>query len=82
MACRSAGRWPGALGWTRNRFLVMSIGVELVLLVAFLFIPSIAGLLGQAPPPAHGWIVAALAVPAVLGADALYKRWRSRSAPG
>jgi calcium-translocating P-type ATPase len=76
MACRSASRWPGSLGWTRNRFLVASIGVEFLLLLGFLFIPTIAHLLGQAPPPAQGWLIAALAVPAVLLVDAAHKRLR------
>ncbi|MEV8084070.1 HAD-IC family P-type ATPase [Pseudarthrobacter oxydans] len=41
---------------------------------------AIAALLGQAPPPAAGLLVAALAVPAVLAADWAYKGFRGRSA--
>jgi magnesium-transporting ATPase (P-type) len=76
-ACRSTTRWPGSLGWTTNRLLLGAVAVELLALVGFLFVPPVASLLGHAPPPLWGWAVAALAVPAVLAADALHK-WRER----
>jgi magnesium-transporting ATPase (P-type) len=75
-ACRSATRWPGALGWTTNRLLVGAVVVELVALAGFLLIPPLASLLDHAMPPAEGLAVALLAIPAVLGADALHKRMR------
>ena len=31
-ACRSATRWPGALGWTSNRLLLGAVAVELLAL--------------------------------------------------
>jgi hypothetical protein len=73
-ACRSATRWPGALGWTTNRFLIYAVQAELVLWVCFLFIHPLARILGHAPPAAAGAAVAVLAFPAVLLADALQKR--------
>jgi magnesium-transporting ATPase (P-type) len=79
-ACRDTTRWPGLLGWTTNRLLLVGVGVELVLLGVLLFFPPLATLLGQAPPPALGWLVAALAAPAVLLADLAHKRLTSRSA--
>jgi calcium-translocating P-type ATPase len=78
-ACRSMTRWPGALGWTTNRFLVIAVGVELALLGLLLYLPLLADLLGHQPPPLAGWLVAGLAAPAVLGADALHKRARQAS---
>ena len=75
-ACRSATRWPGALGWTTNRLLVGAVAVELLLLVGFLVIPPLASLLDQAVPPFSALVVAMLAAPAVIGADALHKRYR------
>ena len=72
-ACRSATRWPGALGWTSNRLLLGAVAVELVMLAGFLLIPPVADLLDQAPPPAAGFAVAVLAAPALLAADALHK---------
>jgi calcium-translocating P-type ATPase len=77
-ACRSATRWPGALGWGSNRLLVGAVAVELVMLAGFLFIPPVASLLDQAVPPGPAFVVAALAAPAVLGADALHKHFRRR----
>ena len=76
-ACRSATRWPGALGWTSNRLLLGAVAVELVMLAGFLLIPPVADLLDQAPPPAAGFAVAVLAAPALLAADALHKHTRA-----
>ena len=74
-ACRSATRWPGALGWMSNRLLVGAVGVEAVALGRVPVVPSLASLLDQAPPPLTGFGVAVLAAPAVIAADALHK-WR------
>jgi magnesium-transporting ATPase (P-type) len=79
-ACRSATRWPGALGWTTNPLLLVGVMVELVLLGAFLYVPALADLLDQAPPPVEAFGVAVLAAPVVLCADALQKRIRRHRA--
>lgn len=76
-ACRSTTRWPGDLGWTSNRLLVGAVVVELLALLVFIFVGPIARVLGHAPPPLEGALVALLAAPAVLLADAVYKRWRA-----
>jgi hypothetical protein len=54
--------------------LVIAVGVEILLLGLLLFLEPLASLLGQAPPTAIGWVVAMLAAPAVLLADAAHKR--------
>jgi magnesium-transporting ATPase (P-type) len=72
-ACRDTARWPGALGWTTNRLLLIGVAVELLLLGILLFFEPLATLLGQAPPTMLGWLVTALAAPAVLVADAAHK---------
>jgi hypothetical protein len=56
----TAGRFP------------LAIGVLLVLL----YVPPIAHVLGHAGPSAAGVAVAAVSIPAVLIADALFKRFR------
>jgi magnesium-transporting ATPase (P-type) len=81
-ACRSTTRRPDELGWASNRLVLAAVAVELVLLVAFLGMPVIAGTLDHAPPPLAGALVAILAAPAVLAADAAHKRLRRRSGPG
>jgi magnesium-transporting ATPase (P-type) len=80
-ACRSEHRWPGSLGWMSNRLLLLAVAVELGVLCVFLFVPAVADLLGQAPPGPAGALVAAVAIPAVLGADLAAKRWARRHAP-
>lgn len=79
-ACRSASRWPGALGWTTNRFLIYAVAAELALLLGFLYFGPLARILGHAPPTAAGAVVATLAFPAVIIADLVYKRTRRRGA--
>jgi len=78
-ACRSATLWPGRLGWLSNRHLALAILCEAVMLAGFLYIPSIARVLGQAPPSILGYVVASLAIPAVLIADATQKQWRKQT---
>ena len=79
-ACRSATRWPGQLGWFSNRLLLVGVGVALALLACLLFIPPVASVLGQAPPPPAGWVVAGSGVPVMLAVDALHKSVRRRRA--
>jgi magnesium-transporting ATPase (P-type) len=78
-ACRSTTLRPDQVGWTTNRLLLGAVAAEVVLLVAFLFVAPIAGLLDHRPPPLAGWLVALLAAPAVLTADALDKHLRLRT---
>ena len=53
-ACRSTTDWPGTLGWTTNRLLLIGVAVELLLLLLFLYTPPLAAFLNQAPPTALG----------------------------
>ncbi len=79
-ACRSATRWPGRLGWFSNRLLLVGVGMALALLMCLLYIPPVASVLGQAPPPPSAWLVAVSGVPVMLGVDALHKSLRRRRA--
>jgi hypothetical protein len=72
-ACRSTVLPAWRLPLRRNRLLVGAVGAELAMPAGFLYIPPLAHLLDQTGPPAVGFAVAALAVPAVLVADALQK---------
>jgi calcium-translocating P-type ATPase len=77
-ACRSATLWPGALGWTTNQFLLKAVVFELLLLAGFLYVRPLAAVLGHSPPNRSGAVMALLAFPAVLAADAIQKWWRAR----
>lgn len=79
-ACRSESVPPWRLGWGSNRMLLWAVVVELAALVAFLAIPPVAAMLGQAPPTTIGLLAAVLAMPAVLAADYLYKKFRPQHA--
>jgi magnesium-transporting ATPase (P-type) len=78
-ACRSATRPFWQLRPTGNPLLLGALGVELLVLLALVGIPPLADLLGQSPPTALGSVIALVAVPAVLLADAADKAIRSRS---
>ncbi|WJH22933.1 cation-translocating P-type ATPase [Pseudarthrobacter defluvii] len=77
-ACRSATVPPWKLGWGTNRLLVWAVLAELAILAVCLYIPYLATLLGQAPPPPAGFLLALLAAPAVLLADWIHKSARRR----
>jgi len=74
MACRSATRRPGQLGWTTNRLLLIAGGIELTFAFTVLLVPWIADQLGHSSPPLWGWVVAVLTVPTMLAVDAFSKR--------
>jgi magnesium-transporting ATPase (P-type) len=78
-ACRSATRWPGAVGWTTNRLLVYAVCAEFMLLLFFLLVQPVAAVLGHAPPTNAGLTFAILAFPAVLMADSLHKYFRAKA---
>jgi len=63
-----------APGRDRNPLLLGAVVVKLGMLAVFVGVPPVARLLGGGWPTPLGWALAALAVPAVLLADALAKR--------
>lgn len=79
-ACRSATVPPWRLGWSTNPLLAWAVLAELAVLGACLFVPPVAALLGQAPPPPAGLLVAALAIPSLLAADWVHKAVKGRLA--
>jgi magnesium-transporting ATPase (P-type) len=73
LACRSTVRPVWRSRFRGNRLLPWALGVEVVALGLFLFVPPVAGLLDQAPPGPAGWAVALLAIPALIVVDGLWK---------
>jgi magnesium-transporting ATPase (P-type) len=74
-ACRSATLRPGQLGWLSNPYLVLAVICEAGMLAGFLYLRPLASLLGHAAPSVMGYLAALLAIPAVLLADAIQKRY-------
>ena len=72
-ACRSETRPIGVWSLRGNRLLLGAIACEVVLLGVFLGVPPVADVLGQSVPTALGWVLAALAAPAVVLADTVQK---------
>lgn len=81
-ACRSASLPPWMLGWFTNRLLSWAVLAEVGALAACLYAVPVSAVLGHLPPPPAGFVVAALAVPAVLAADWAYKRLRRSGSSG
>ncbi len=72
-ACRSTVRPVWKIRLLTNTLVLWAVLAELVMLVAFLYVPLLADLLDQAPPSWAGFGVAVLAIPAVLLADTVQK---------
>jgi magnesium-transporting ATPase (P-type) len=79
-ACRSQRRWALGQSLTSNPLLLGAVTVEAGVLLLFLTVPPLPHLLGGSWPNALGWLLAAVAAPLVVGADALHKSLRSRGA--
>jgi magnesium-transporting ATPase (P-type) len=77
-ACRSTTSPPWKQGWFTNRLLLWAALAEVGTLAVFLFVEPVAALLGHTPPPPAGFAIAILAIPAVLAAEWMYKKPRSR----
>ena len=70
-----------AIGWRTNPLLLYAIAAELLLLLCFLYIRPLSNILGHSAPSFTGALVAAVAFPAVLAADALQKKLARRPTP-
>jgi calcium-translocating P-type ATPase len=79
-ACRSETRYAFRLDPRTNRLVMTAVVVELILLAVFLGVPPVADTLGGSWPDPTGWLLALLAVPAILVVDTLAKRWSSPAA--
>ncbi len=78
-ACRSTRYWPGRLGWTTNRLLLFAVFIEMCLLVSFFAVSWLARILHHRVPSLPGLLCALLAMPAVLAADAVSKRFSAKA---
>jgi magnesium-transporting ATPase (P-type) len=76
-ACRSSTRRPGQLGWFTNRYLPITVALELGFALTVLWVAPIAGELDHANPPLWGWALAIASIPLLLLVDALEKRRRA-----
>jgi magnesium-transporting ATPase (P-type) len=65
-ACRTEKGKVRKLGWLSNRYLLLGIGVELVMLLALIYIPFLADLFEMTPLPPHAWPVLAIFAPILI----------------
>ena len=82
LACRSETRPFDTAPWSGNPLLLGAVGMQVLLLWAFLTVPSLAGRLGGTVPPGFVWPAVLLAVPAVLAADTIHKAVREHRSAG
>jgi divalent metal cation (Fe/Co/Zn/Cd) transporter len=57
-----------------NRLLIVGAGTGLLMAGVFLFLPSIADLLGHQNPTRPGWLIALASIPLLLMVDGIHKR--------
>lgn len=72
-ACRSTVRPVWRVSPPRNPLVTYAVGAQVLLLGVFLGIPFVASLLGGTWPSLEGWLLAAIAIPAIVLFDALSK---------
>ena len=61
------------LGWLSNRYLLLGIGVELVMLLALIYIPFLADLFEMTPLPLHAWPILAVFAPILIVLERIRK---------
>jgi hypothetical protein len=64
-----------------NPYVLAALCVTWLIVGALLYVPWLARLLHHARPTAGGFLLVALAIPAVLLADTVLKTWRRRARP-
>ena len=78
-ACRSATRWPGALGWRTNRLLPPAIAIGLAFSLVVLLVRPIAHDWARPPPRSSGGSWRSTAAGVLLAVDAIDKQRRGRA---
>jgi calcium-translocating P-type ATPase len=79
-ACRSTSRPVWKMHFLGNRLLIVGAVTGLLIAGAFLFVPSIADLLGHENPSGPGWLIALSAIPLLVLVDGIHKRMIARGA--
>jgi magnesium-transporting ATPase (P-type) len=72
-ACRTEKDRGRSLGWLSNRFLLLSIALELLLAITFIYWQPLAQLFGLAPLPPIFWLGLGLYAPALYSFDRIRK---------
>lgn len=78
LACRSSTLTIRHLGLRTNPTLLWATLAALVIALTMVFLPALAEVLGQAAPPAIGWVIAGAAPGVLLLVDAADKALRRR----
>ncbi|MEX2651655.1 MAG: cation-transporting P-type ATPase [Acidimicrobiia bacterium] len=73
-ACRSTVRPVWKMHFLGNRLLIVGAGAGLLMAGLFLFLPSVADLLGHQSSTWPGWLVALASIPLLLMVDGIHKR--------
>jgi calcium-translocating P-type ATPase len=73
-ACRSTVRPVWKMPFWGNRLLIAGAGTGLLIAAVFLFVPSIAELLGHQNPTWPGWLLALASIPLLVIVDGIHKR--------
>ncbi|MCJ7512573.1 MAG: cation-transporting P-type ATPase, partial [Anaerolineales bacterium] len=72
-ACRTEKGRVHLLGWLSNRYLLLGIGLELLMLVALIYIPFLSNLFDMTPLPLHTWPALLLFAPILFVLERIRK---------
>jgi magnesium-transporting ATPase (P-type) len=73
-ACRTATQRGRALGWFSNPFLWVAVGVEILIILALIYIPPLAAAFDHEQIPLSFWPWLLLYAPVLYGLDSIRKR--------
>ncbi len=72
-ACRTETQRLRRLGWFSNRFLLAGVLVEVVILLAMVYVPPLARAFHHLPIPPTYWVGLSLYAPALYAAEKIRK---------
>jgi Ca2+-transporting ATPase len=73
-ACRTERGRVRSLGWLSNPYLLLGIAVELLMLVALIYLPIFAGVFGLTPLPWQAWPILLFYAPLLVLMEHMRKR--------
>lgn len=72
---RSETLSPFALGFFKNKYAIMSIGVSILILLSFMYVPIFQKYLGMRPIAWQDWMIVIITTVAVYIAESIRKKW-------
>jgi len=72
-ACRTEKGKVHLLGWLSNRYLLLGIALEILMLIALIYVPFLSDLIGMTPLPLLLWPILGLFAPVLIALERIRK---------